>query len=142
MLSWTRWALVSLALCALLSLTLVTAAALACPGGGEEAPRERVTLEPERWTFSSVGETKRFIFTYNEGSGEQRVTLRILPGGRFVVLPFTENTCLERGGAYIRLRPGQHCEFLVEQSSRTGEERATLTGELFNGRNDRSELIG
>jgi len=138
MLSLTRRMIVSLAVCALLSLTFTTAAALACPGGGGESGGERVTLIPTSATFERVGARRTFTFTYWEGRELNDEVLRhITPGGGFEIVEAGAATeCVTRKR---RLSPGESCTVVVE-AKRTGE-RARLFVELFHsGLTGTSEL--
>lgn len=114
MLPWARRTLASLALCALLSLTLATAATLACPGEGGGEIRETLTVSPREHTFTFNGDTERFTFTYR-GSREGFASDTLFPGEHFRK---TEDECEGR-----RMRNGDSCVIGVRMIREFGAER-------------------
>ena len=131
MLSWGRRTLLPLALCALLSLTLATAVALACPA-------ERVTLEPDSYTFTSVGERRTFRFRYDSGAGDEHSVFTSITGSAGFVIPSAEDRCSRAG---VRLRPGDSCELVVEYASSRFTRTATLRVDVSVA-SDTADLIG
>jgi hypothetical protein len=137
---WARRTLACGALCAVLSLILVTAAAYACPGGGSGSPGS-AALIPTNKTFTTLNRPEPFKFVYVQeptgDPGAKRIRLEIQPSTYFQITEY--GTCHDRFGALVSLSPGQECDFMV-QATRAGQS-ATLTGELSNGVLTRGALI-
>lgn len=139
MLSWVRRMLVPLALCVLLSLTLATATALACPGEAVET----VTLTPSRWTSPGVGSEQTFTFRYVSGPIAPE-----WPVGNMLIVESTRfRVMTERSGCRklrTLLRPGGSCTVVVKEENNTGFRNGRLRVDLdsVNRPSAISDLIG
>jgi hypothetical protein len=108
----------SLTVCALLSLTFTTAAALACPGGGGGGG-ESVAMLPEIDTFSGVGDRRKFTFFYVRGSATYEVGYSIVRPEKFRIIEAGRGEeCVTR---VRRLSPREICTVWVE-AVRAGQE--------------------
>jgi hypothetical protein len=116
----------AVALCALLSLPLATAAALACPGG----VRETLTVTPREHIFGFNGDTQRFTFIYS-GSSRGIARDELFPATHFRK---TEDECEGR-----EMSNGATCVIGIRMVSEFGSE--TLTVNLL-GLHASAGLIG
>ena len=132
MLSWDRRVLVSLGLCALLSLVFPSVAALACPGSGSTS----LTLTPSSFRFSREVRTRTFTVTYVAGSYPTERVFKHTSGGWFSILPIERDGCRE-----VTLEVGRSCNFDVTMTFEPTES-GTLRAELTHSTAREASLIG